>query len=79
MEKHLIKNITRILATTSQLILASPVRLPAKVVAIAKYVSLGMALLEAIGRDDEAHVAENGSPCSGAGDVSDSQEHDHGG
>ena len=48
------KRITRTLATASQLIIAAPVRLPPKVVAIAKYVSLGAALLEAVvaGREE---------------------------
>ena len=60
------KRITRTLATASQLILAAPVRLPPKVVAIAKYVSLGAALLEAVIRpgpnEDDADGVEGASP-----------------
>ena len=52
MKTSLFTRITRTLATASQLIIASPMRLPPKVVAVAKYVSLGAALLEAIDFDD---------------------------
>lgn len=58
----LFNRITRTLATASQLILAAPVRLPAKVVAIAKYVSLGATLLEALNREDEPAETANHSP-----------------
>lgn len=52
MKTPIYKRITRTLATASQLIIAAPVRLPPKVVAVAKYVSLGVALLEAVVRSD---------------------------
>lgn len=48
MEKRVIKTIARTLATASQLILASPLRLPPRVVAVAQYVSLGLAVLDAL-------------------------------
>ncbi|WP_143053792.1 hypothetical protein [Parapedobacter koreensis] len=38
------------LAVASQLIIASPLGLPAKVVAVAKYVALALGVLEAVGR-----------------------------
>ena len=52
MKTSLFNRITRTLATASHLIIASPVRLPPKVVAVAKYVSLGLALLETIDFDE---------------------------
>ncbi len=63
------KRITRTLATASQLILAAPVRLPPKVIAIAKYVSLGAALLDALGngQDGSALKGQNLPPPSGMG------------
>lgn len=48
MKARIVKRIIRTLATASQLIIAAPVRLPPKVLAVAQYVSLGAALLEAI-------------------------------
>ena len=46
------------LAVASQLIIASPLKLPAKVVTVAKYVALALGVLEAVegaaSRDDEA-------------------------
>lgn len=48
MKARIVKRVIRTLATASQLIIAAPVRLPPKVLAVAQYVSLGAALLEAI-------------------------------
>ena len=67
MKKNVIKTITRTLATASQLIIAAPVRLPTRVVTIARYISLGTALLEAVMRpgpneDDADGVEEGASP-----------------
>ena len=58
----LLSRITRALATASQLIIASPVRLPPKVIAVAKYVSLGVALLETIDFDDGGDATTSISP-----------------
>lgn len=46
------------LAVASQLIIAAPVRLPPKVVAIAKYVALALGVLDAV--ESAAHEREEG-------------------
>ena len=73
MKTSLFNRITRALATASHLIIASPMRLPPKVIAVAKYVSLGAALLEAIGQDTSA---DSSTPVStDAGAEADKSEH----
>lgn len=55
MKTNVIRTITRAVATASQLLVAAPIRLPPKVLSVAKYAGLTAALLEALlaQNDDE--------------------------
>jgi len=44
----LYNRVKEVLAVTSQLIIASPLKLPAKLVAVAKYLALALGVLEAV-------------------------------
>ena len=56
---RILKRITRAVATASQLLVAAPVRLPSKVMAVAKYAALGAALLEAFMGEEEEEGLQN--------------------
>ena len=47
-ETKLYDRIKETLATASQMVIASPVKLPPKVVAVARYVALALGVLEAV-------------------------------
>ncbi len=47
-KKPILKQIKQALAAASQAIIAAPIKLPPKVVLVAKYVSLALGVLEAV-------------------------------
>ena len=59
MKKNVIRTITRTVATASQLLVAAPVRLPPKVLALARYAGLAAALLEALLAHEEDERLQN--------------------
>lgn len=76
MKRTIYTQIKEGLAMASQLIITAPVRLPPKVVAAAKYVSLGIALLDTIITDDRNDTTQSLSGDTGTGGMEDPDDGD---
>jgi len=72
------KKIIKKIRDAIQIILLAPVKLPAKVLNIFKYIGLGMGILESVIAEDEEVGAKNNSQARSSNDPLDGAEDDAG-